>query len=150
VTPSPETPIRVRVAAAIVEDGKILLVKHRKGDDEYWMLPGGGLEHGETLHAAAKRELEEETGYEIRPTRLLFVSESISPDKQRHILHACFLAERTGGAERACDDARVAGIGWLPLADIATARLYPAFGPEILEALQTPSNDEVYLGQRWV
>lgn len=43
----PTPRFRIRVAAAIVEDGKILLVKHRKGDDEYWMLPGGGLEHGE-------------------------------------------------------------------------------------------------------
>ena len=38
----------------------VLMVKHSDGRDEWWCLPGGGIEEGETPAEAAIRELEEE------------------------------------------------------------------------------------------
>lgn len=43
-------------------DDRLLLVRHRYGRTDLWMLPGGGIDRGETPAAAAMRELAEETG----------------------------------------------------------------------------------------
>jgi 8-oxo-dGTP pyrophosphatase MutT (NUDIX family) len=51
---------RVAVKAAIIKDRKILLV-HEKGD-EWWSLPGGGIDQGESTDQALRRELSEELG----------------------------------------------------------------------------------------
>jgi 8-oxo-dGTP pyrophosphatase MutT (NUDIX family) len=42
--------------------GRVLLVRHRYGRSDLWMLPGGGIARGEAPIAAAVRELMEETG----------------------------------------------------------------------------------------
>jgi 8-oxo-dGTP pyrophosphatase MutT (NUDIX family) len=55
-------------------DGRILLLKHRFWIGQRWGLPGGLAHHGETPAATLRRELREETGLEVRPTRLLRVN----------------------------------------------------------------------------
>jgi 8-oxo-dGTP pyrophosphatase MutT (NUDIX family) len=50
---------RVSAKAVIIQDGKVLLVQE---NERWWSLPGGGIDHGETVSAALKRELEEELG----------------------------------------------------------------------------------------
>jgi len=51
---------RISLKAAIQdEDGRILLLREKSGD---WELPGGGLEHGESIKDALAREIAEETG----------------------------------------------------------------------------------------
>jgi 8-oxo-dGTP pyrophosphatase MutT (NUDIX family) len=49
-----------RAQVIVVRDQRLLLVKHRRGGDEWWCLPGGGIEPGESPAAAALRELREE------------------------------------------------------------------------------------------
>ena len=49
-----------RVQAIVVRDGRILMVRHRVQGVEYWCLPGGALEAGETPAQGALRELGEE------------------------------------------------------------------------------------------
>lgn len=51
---------RVSVKAVILKDKKLLLVKEE--DDEFWSIPGGGVDYGENIHGALKRELTEELG----------------------------------------------------------------------------------------
>jgi 8-oxo-dGTP pyrophosphatase MutT (NUDIX family) len=51
---------RVAIRALIVQNDKILLVK--EADDDWWALPGGGVDHGETIEASLVREVEEELG----------------------------------------------------------------------------------------
>ena len=58
-----ELPVRLAVSVAIVTDGGILLVERRRGASKgLFAFPGGKVEPGETLEAAARRELMEETG----------------------------------------------------------------------------------------
>jgi len=64
---------KVRAAALIVRDGRVLLNRLR-GDDT-WMLPGGTGEFGETIEETLRRELREEIGVECEVGRLLWVVE---------------------------------------------------------------------------
>ena len=53
--------LRVRVAGLIEDDdGRILFVRQRKKKKDYWLLPGGGVEFGETAIEALEREMKEE------------------------------------------------------------------------------------------
>jgi 8-oxo-dGTP diphosphatase len=68
-----QLPTMFGAAAAIFTNraGQVLLVKPNYRD--YWMLPGGVLEHGESPHAACRREVEEETGIGRAPGPLLVI-----------------------------------------------------------------------------
>src|SRR5439155_7323705 len=61
----------VVVALVFVRDGEsILLVKQSYGG-RYWSLPGGKMEHRESIDQAAIREAREETGLEVRIKRVV-------------------------------------------------------------------------------
>ena len=65
-------PITLGVRAIVVDEkGWVLLVKHTYED--YWYIPGGGVKKGETFEQAIRRELLEETGYEINIIELFGV-----------------------------------------------------------------------------
>jgi 8-oxo-dGTP diphosphatase len=55
------------VACILFRDSKILLIKRR--DIPVWVLPGGGIDPGESPEKAACREMEEETGYQVKIVR---------------------------------------------------------------------------------
>ena len=68
---------RLRVAAFILNSkNELLLVKHEKNGRSYWLLPGGGVEFGESLKQALKRELKEELSIEkCKLENIVFVKE---------------------------------------------------------------------------
>jgi 8-oxo-dGTP diphosphatase len=64
--------LRVAAYAVCVRDGQILLARSPADDGTpEWVLPGGGMEHGEDPYDTVRRELMEETGYRIEVTGLL-------------------------------------------------------------------------------
>lgn len=142
---------RVRVAVVLAEGDKLLLVRHQKGADTYWLLPGGGLDYGESLAECAARELREETGLEIAVERPIYLSEAIAPDGARHILNLYVLARLVGGTLTASDEAVIAEVAWMPIAQLPSLKLYPAIAEELLQDLTAGFAPGMrYLGQRWV
>jgi ADP-ribose pyrophosphatase YjhB (NUDIX family) len=73
--------LRVAAYAVCVRDGRLLLARSPVPDGAHeWVLPGGGMEHGEDPLDTVVRELHEETGYRVEVTGLLGI------DSARHTL----------------------------------------------------------------
>ncbi len=88
---SSKAQFRIGVFGVIIEDGKALLGLRR--DIDWWNLPGGGMELGETVDEALQREVLEETGLRVRVGRLVGVYSK--PQKQEVVL--TFLCSIEGG-----------------------------------------------------
>lgn len=77
----------VAVAAAAIEQGRVLVVRRTKPPNANRLaLPGGRVEPGESLFEAAVRELREETGVEAEAERVMTAVEEIQHDAQRRLL----------------------------------------------------------------
>ena len=91
---------RIAVSALIFDEGRVLLA-HRR-DIDWWNLPGGGMEVGETVDEALCREVAEETGLEIEVEQLVGVYSK--PQKQEIVL--TFRCHITGGTLTATEETR--------------------------------------------
>jgi 8-oxo-dGTP diphosphatase len=91
---------RIAVSALVFDEGRVLLA-HRR-DIDWWNLPGGGMEVGETVDEALRREVAEETGLEIEVEQLVGVYSK--PQKQEIVL--TFRCHITGGTLTATEETR--------------------------------------------
>ena len=141
---------RIRVAAIIVKDESILLVRHVKDGRSYWLLPGGGLEYGEPLDEGLRRELMEETNLEIEVGDLAIVNDSINPDGSRHVINLCFTAEIVAGEIECGDDHRLEEVRFVPLHELPELTFYPDVREELIPAIrQGFPKRAAYLGNLW-
>ena len=109
------------VSAAIIRDGKVLIVRRaRPPAFGVFTLPGGGVEVGETLHEAVIREVLEETALTIEPLGLAGYREAIARDAdrkvERHFVILPFAARWIAG-EVALND-ELAEARWLVPAEL--------------------------------
>lgn len=85
---------RIRVSAMIWHDDKLVMIRQGRADHPRWMLPGGGVEAGESLTDALRRELREEIDLVHEQIgRMVAVVESIAPPTNasgRHLVHMIF------------------------------------------------------------
>lgn len=91
---------RIGVYAIIFGEGTVLLA-HRR-DIDWWNLPGGGMELGETVEEAMCREVREETGLEVEVERLVGVYSK--PQKQEIVL--TFRCRIIGGELTSTEESR--------------------------------------------
>lgn len=141
--------VRIRVAALVVDAGRLLMVEHHKHGQRYWLLPGGGLEYGETIATCAVREIKEETDLDIEPEDLLFVVESIPPDGHRHVINFYLRARLLGGTLKQGRDDNLAAVRFVPLEEVAKLTVYPPVTAEMLRAIQGEAVRPLLLGNRW-
>src|SRR5207237_4442264 len=93
---------RIRVSALLRWQDRILLCRHEKaGRGEYWLLPGGGVNSGESLVDALHRELREEVGIEdeIPVEGPVALVDSIAPQRAfaaKHVVHIIFAGDLSG------------------------------------------------------
>jgi 8-oxo-dGTP pyrophosphatase MutT (NUDIX family) len=78
-----------RVTGVVIRDEKILLIHRLKAEDEYWVFPGGGVEDGEDLDSALKREVVEETGLNLTSYRRIF--DQLDANGNTCIFYSCQL-----------------------------------------------------------
>ena len=87
-------------------DGKIVLVE--RGVEPFrgkWAIPGGGVEIGETVENAARREAKEETGLDIKLKKIVGIYSDPDRDPRGHTVSIVYLAEPVGGELKADTDA---------------------------------------------
>jgi ADP-ribose pyrophosphatase YjhB (NUDIX family) len=139
------------VAAVILIEDRLLLVRQSKGGPEYYLLPGGGVRRGETLEAALVREVAEETGLTCRIMNPLFINDTIDPTGRRHLVNITFLAVRTGGElGLPASDAAVLGYTLVTRDQLAGLDLRPPVGEALLESwAEDFTGCTRYLGSIW-
>jgi 8-oxo-dGTP diphosphatase len=82
-----------------------------------WALPGGFVDEGETVEAAAVREVQEETGLSVTLTDLLWVYSDPRRDARRHTLSTVFLGRAEGEPRGGDDAAEARAFAWSGLPD---------------------------------
>ena len=115
----------IRYQGAIVRDDQILLIRHREHGNghSYWILPGGGIEPGESEEDCVRREIKEETNLDVRivslilnepnPTRSIYLA-------RKTYLCAPYTGEASPGIEPEPDAASwysIAEVKWFDLRD---------------------------------
>lgn len=116
---------RLRVAAVIERDGRVLMIRERASGSEgrhdgpeYWTLPGGGIESGESAHQAVVREVREEVGLDV------VAATEVAEIRLHSGVTTVFrvgvaVGEPTLGVDNlACDCPRMVGLDWLALPDV--------------------------------
>ena len=127
--------VRISAKAIIVVHGRILLLKYRDHQGDWYSLPGGGQRHGETLPEAIRRECLEETGLQVRTGRLVFIREYIASNHefahedgdahQVELMFECGLVDGSSPGLGHSPDKMQTGAEWVDLAGLGSCRMYP-------------------------
>lgn len=119
---------RRRVAAVIVRDQHVLMVRERgrgpagrHDGAEYWTLPGGGIEPGETDEAAIAREVREEVRLQVISTRPLQEIAYPSGPTTYFWVEVDAGEPELGTEDGSCDCPRLVGLQWVPLPELPSA-----------------------------
>ena len=129
-------PIRTAARALIIEDGRLLAIKMRDGSGIFYILPGGGQRHGETLVDGLKRECAEEIGSAVEVGDLVYVREYIGRNHAFSAAHKAFhqvenvfecrLVDAAAIGTGTAHDKKQVGVEWLPVDRLADYRLLPS------------------------
>jgi 8-oxo-dGTP diphosphatase len=124
---SPPRPTILVAAAVIVEDGRVLLSRRKKGTHlaGAWEFPGGKVEPNEDPKDALTRELHEELGIDARATDILECTFHRYDDAKKSVLLLFYRAARTDRTKEPTP-LDVAEVKWAMLADLHDADFPPA------------------------
>lgn len=105
----------VGINVFVIRDGRILLgLRRNVAGEGTWGLPGGHLEFGERMVAAAARELAEETGLHASSFQFVNLVNNL-PEERAHYLQVGFIAEGVAGNPTLREPERCVEWTWFPL-----------------------------------
>ncbi|WP_233516719.1 NUDIX domain-containing protein [Paenibacillus curdlanolyticus] len=127
--------MRMATKAIIRKDDQLLLIKFEDERGVQYGFPGGGQEHGETLHQAIVRECLEEIGQDVEPLALLYVREYIGANHglsdresafhQVECYFECKLLSDRPFDSASVPDTNQIGVEWVPLEQLDDIMLVP-------------------------
>ena len=135
--------VRTAAKALILREGRILLNRCRDESGDWYALPGGGQEEGETLHETIVRECREEIGAEVQVVGLRYVRDLIVAnhgftylEEAAHQVEHLFECRVPDDYEPACgpgpDSAQI-DVVWVDAATLARVRVYPGLVRDVLD-----------------
>lgn len=144
---------RIRVSAMLRWHDRLLLCRHEKRGQDVWLLPGGGVKAGESLHQALGRELTEEVGIVAPPVEgPVALVDSIAPARSlstKHVVHIIFAGELDGSLEDVSStDEAVSGHRLFSLDELDGIVLHPPIA-RFLQRWRS-GDPAVYLGALWI
>jgi 8-oxo-dGTP diphosphatase len=99
----------VGIGCIVVRDGKVLLVRNRRG---FWSTPGGHLDFGESPDGCAVREVFEETGVRVANVEFVAITNDVLTDVGKHSLTVWMRGDADGAPAQIGDTAEINELGW--------------------------------------
>lgn len=145
---------RIRVSAILRWSDRVLLCRHEKPGREYWLLPGGGVNGGESLVEALHRELREEVGLDERlavegPVAIVDSIAPVNSGSGKHVVHIIFSADLNGQSltRVTSSDAAVRGHRLFERGELDEVDVHPPI--QRFLARWQPGDPVAYLGALW-
>jgi 8-oxo-dGTP pyrophosphatase MutT (NUDIX family) len=150
-----EQGIRNSAKAIIIRKGQLLLTKNSDHLGEYFLLPGGGQHHGETLHQALKRECREEIGTDVCVGELRLIREYLGKHHefaeydidlhQIEYMFECEIPPEYSPVSGIQPDGYQIDVMWVDIHSLSQYRIYPSVLKELL-LNDLNDLDTLYLG----
>lgn len=147
--------IRNSAKAIIINGDKVLLTKNQDNEGYFYLFPGGGQEHGETIHTTLWRECIEEIGKEIKIGELLHIREYIGKNHEHSMFDSnvhqveyyfvCNLANANHKTPTNPDSHQV-GIEWVLINNLLEYRIFPKELRKYIIKHLNKEKSPVYLG----
>jgi ADP-ribose pyrophosphatase YjhB (NUDIX family) len=138
-----------RSSGIVIKNGKILLMRQIFKGEDFYNLPGGGLEENETLENACTREIHEEFNIHIKVGRLVYILDT--PSRLNFIFECKYKNGKValGGPEKArMKDDDQYFVEWVNLKNIKKINLQPEKTKEgILKYLKNKNKPTFYLNK---
>lgn len=146
-----ERMIRNSAKALIIKDGKMLAIKIKDENEEWYIMPGGGQETEELLSNTVCREVAEELGINVETKELVFVIEGVHGEGF-HRVDLVFLCEYIGEIRNAIlhSDTNQVGYDWLEINSLNHSSLYPSKLRRQIMNLYEGKEYKVYLGNEGI
>ena len=145
---------RIRVSAILRWQGRVLLCRQEKPGKQYWLLPGGGVDGGETLMEALRRELREELSIAVDAQfeGPVAIVDSIAPRgalARKHVVHIIFASDLSHRSLEDVEtkDAAVKGARLFSAEELEEIVVHPPIKRFL--ARWQPGDPAVYLGSLW-
>lgn len=113
---------RVAADAIIIKNGKVLLeVRRWPPYKDFWCVPGGKMDYGETFEHTCTREVWEETGLRVKVKKLIGVYSNLKRDPRSHWVSAAFLCSVKGGRLKLTRETK--DVRWFSPAEVRKLKL---------------------------
>ena len=146
MNPSDESPVELRCAVAVVRGDAVLLL-HRP-DHGDWVLPGGRPRQHESMGSCARREIREETGLDVHPSRCALVLEVNDPVARRRVVELVFAADEFDASAPVRGEPGRTPV-WMRWDELKNVTLRPPIAGFLPELAQRRGEYARYLGNMW-
>lgn len=111
--------IRYAVRVFAFKDNKVACIKYKNVNKDYFDIPGGKIENGETEIQTCIREFKEETGMDIDDLKCIGNVEIIYPSENKKFVMKTYIANKVNGVPQELEDNYSY---WIPISELTSIK----------------------------